>query len=192
MQGILKKRRASGEGHSEETPKPRDPKGEEAAVDPALGLADKGTGSDDEWAEAEGMEGGKDPLFDASLDAGDEAWVKRQRAGRGASDAVLNCPACMTTLSRDCQRHAEFPNQFRALFVEHCSVDETSRVPSLPLKLPSTFRFQVFCPSAAAKKAAKRKRKAVAGPPDDTQATELLKPNTTLPADQPLPQEYQV
>ena len=38
------------------------------------------------------------------------------------SDAVLNCPACMTTLCLDCQRHDTYANQYRAMFVLNCLV----------------------------------------------------------------------
>ncbi|XP_007431160.2 E2F-associated phosphoprotein [Python bivittatus] len=38
------------------------------------------------------------------------------------SDAVLNCPACMTTLCLDCQRHELYRTQYRAMFVMNCTV----------------------------------------------------------------------
>ncbi|KAH0620541.1 hypothetical protein JD844_021105 [Phrynosoma platyrhinos] len=38
------------------------------------------------------------------------------------SDAVLNCPACMTTLCLDCQRHESYRTQYRAMFVMNCTV----------------------------------------------------------------------
>ncbi|XP_023370164.1 E2F-associated phosphoprotein [Otolemur garnettii] len=40
------------------------------------------------------------------------------------SDAVLNCPACMTTLCLDCQRHESYKTQYRAMFVMNCSVNK--------------------------------------------------------------------
>ncbi|MEQ2266136.1 hypothetical protein XENORESO_019035 [Xenotaenia resolanae] len=61
-------------------------------------------------------------LYDPDEDDRDQAWVDarrynsrkfqstasrsqlRQRQGLPSSDAVLNCPACMTTLCLDCQR----------------------------------------------------------------------------------------
>ncbi|MED6237551.1 hypothetical protein ATANTOWER_027495 [Ataeniobius toweri] len=62
-------------------------------------------------------------LYDPDEDDRDQAWVDarrynsrkfqstasrsqlRQRQGLPSSDAVLNCPACMTTLCLDCQRN---------------------------------------------------------------------------------------
>ena len=53
-------------------------------------------------------------LYDPDMDDDDERWVNRQRqryqpaqaASRRLphSDAVLNCPACMSLLCLDCQR----------------------------------------------------------------------------------------
>lgn len=36
------------------------------------------------------------------------------------SDALLSCPLCFTTLCIDCQQHAVYDNQFRAMFVMNC------------------------------------------------------------------------
>ncbi len=59
------------------------------------------------------------------------------------ADAVLSCPACMTLLTRDCQQHAIYKDQYRAMFVENCNVqtDET-----------------LFMPTSGAKKDLKRKK----------------------------------
>uniref|UniRef100_A0A915PWA5 E2F-associated phosphoprotein n=1 Tax=Setaria digitata TaxID=48799 RepID=A0A915PWA5_9BILA len=38
------------------------------------------------------------------------------------TDAALSCPACMSLLTRDCQRHELYRNQYRAIFVENCNV----------------------------------------------------------------------
>ncbi len=38
------------------------------------------------------------------------------------SDAILNCPACLTTLCLDCQRHELYHNQYRAMFVLNCTI----------------------------------------------------------------------
>lgn len=62
-----------------------------------------------------------DLLYDPNADDDDEKWIASQRkaylskpaAGKTKqkqkplpnSDAVLNCPACMTTLCLDCQRY---------------------------------------------------------------------------------------
>lgn len=88
-------------------------------------------------------------LYDPAIDDENEVWVKEMRAratqGQVAhtqnvrqglapvpdSDAVLNCPACLTPLCLDCQRHDLYPTQFRAMFVMNCSVDH-SKVRSNP------------------------------------------------------------
>ncbi|KAK5857864.1 hypothetical protein PBY51_011078 [Eleginops maclovinus] len=88
-------------------------------------------------------------LYDPDEDDRDQAWVDarrrqyngrkrpaggsrsqgRQGSGETSSDAVLNCPACMTTLCLDCQRHDKYRTQYRAMFVMNCTVkrDEVLR-----------------------------------------------------------------
>ena len=44
------------------------------------------------------------------------------------SDALLNCPACLTTLCLDCQRHDLYNNQYRAMFVLNCSIIKSERL----------------------------------------------------------------
>ncbi|CAL8273827.1 unnamed protein product [Merluccius merluccius] len=79
-------------------------------------------------------------FYDPEEDDRDQAWVDarrraysrrpgsvRSRSGPGlpglpSSDAVLNCPACMTTLCLDCQRHEKYRTQYRAMFVMNCTV----------------------------------------------------------------------
>ncbi|NWX81573.1 EAPP protein, partial [Nothoprocta ornata] len=79
-------------------------------------------------------------LYDPEEDSRDQEWVDSQRRGyrnqtrvqqqqqkpRAVpnSDAVLNCPACMTTLCLDCQRHESYKTQYRAMFVMNCSVNK--------------------------------------------------------------------
>ncbi|KFQ17256.1 E2F-associated phosphoprotein, partial [Merops nubicus] len=81
-------------------------------------------------------------LYDPEEDSRDQEWVDSQRRGyhngRRAlpqqrqrkpaavpnSDAVLNCPACMTTLCLDCQRHESYKTQYRAMFVMNCVVNK--------------------------------------------------------------------
>ncbi|KAK7103560.1 hypothetical protein V1264_018433 [Littorina saxatilis] len=94
-----------------------------------------------------------DLLYDPDMDDEDQKWVDQQRkqhygskgqaAGnrkRGSgnkmnsipkSDAVLDCPACMTTLCLDCQRHEIYPTQYRAMFVMNCKVN-TGELLSVP------------------------------------------------------------
>ena len=56
-----------------------------------------------------------DLLYDPDMDDKDQRWVDKQRQKHGGkiggkrgkkanSDALLDCPACMTTLCIDCQR----------------------------------------------------------------------------------------
>ncbi|EFN57931.1 hypothetical protein CHLNCDRAFT_20299 [Chlorella variabilis] len=58
-------------------------------------------------------------FYDAEADDKDEAWVQKMR-GSHKSDALLSCPLCFTTLCIDCQQHAVYDNQFRAMFVMNC------------------------------------------------------------------------
>lgn len=75
-------------------------------------------------------------LYDPDIDEDNERWVEQQRRSyqphqpEGSkqkrlpnSDAVLDCPACMTTLCLDCQRHDVYDNQYRAMFVTNCKTD---------------------------------------------------------------------
>ncbi|KAL8619679.1 hypothetical protein ACOMHN_019734 [Nucella lapillus] len=99
-----------------------------------------------------------DLLYDPDMDEEDQRWIdqkrlrqhggskevpdprrkdgKRRAAPKPKSDAVLDCPACMTTLCLDCQRHDVYPNQFRAMFVMNCKVNhaETLSVPEQAAK----------------------------------------------------------
>ncbi|XP_029454798.1 E2F-associated phosphoprotein [Rhinatrema bivittatum] len=74
-------------------------------------------------------------LYDPKEDERDQAWVDARRRGyrrtnqtqqqqqaAPSSDAVLNCPACMTTLCLECQRHESYKTQYRAMFVMNCTV----------------------------------------------------------------------
>lgn len=47
------------------------------------------------------------------------------------TDAVLNCPACFTTVCHDCQRHELYVGQYRAMFVSNCVINkqETLKIP---------------------------------------------------------------
>ncbi|XP_053290050.1 E2F-associated phosphoprotein [Pleuronectes platessa] len=87
-------------------------------------------------------------LYDPDKDDRDQAWVdarrrrynsrkrpagskqpSRQTQSLPTSDAILNCPACMTMLCLDCQRHENYRTQYRAMFVMNCTVkrDEVLR-----------------------------------------------------------------
>ncbi|XP_062503237.1 E2F-associated phosphoprotein-like [Corticium candelabrum] len=58
------------------------------------------------------------------------------------SDAVLNCPSCMTLLCLDCQRHDKYKTQYRAMFVLNCVVvqDEVLHYKDLEHKTKSRRR----------------------------------------------------
>ncbi|XP_041668021.1 E2F-associated phosphoprotein [Cheilinus undulatus] len=89
-------------------------------------------------------------LYDPDEDDRDQAWVDAKRRGYNSkrpgapsqprpqglpsSDAILNCPACMTTLCLDCQRHEKYRTQYRAMFVMNCTVkrDEALRYKTKP------------------------------------------------------------
>uniref|UniRef100_UPI0037E8582D E2F-associated phosphoprotein n=1 Tax=Semicossyphus pulcher TaxID=241346 RepID=UPI0037E8582D len=93
-------------------------------------------------------------LYDPDEDDRDQAWVDARRRrysrkrpsaasrsqpqGLPSSDAVLNCPACMTTLCLDCQRHEKYRTQYRAMFVMNCTVkrDEALRYQTQPDRKP--------------------------------------------------------
>ena len=80
-------------------------------------------------------------FYDPVADDEDEKWAERKRneylclpSGRSTSsgisaakvtesDAVLNCPGCMTLLCMDCQRHEVYKTQYRAMFSFNCRVD---------------------------------------------------------------------
>lgn len=83
-----------------------------------------------------------DLFYDPKMDDEDQKWIDKLRRNHqpksansvkpvAKSDAVLNCPACMTTLCLDCQRHSLYKNQYRAMFVMNCNVD-TSEVLKQP------------------------------------------------------------
>ncbi|EDO36745.1 predicted protein, partial [Nematostella vectensis] len=85
-----------------------------------------------------------DLFYDPDMDDEDEKWVLKQRQinrEKGivnkskqqktkqtkvtkppTSDAVLSCPACMTIVCIDCQRHDIYKNQYRAMFTMNCTV----------------------------------------------------------------------
>ncbi|CAI4231729.1 unnamed protein product [Auanema sp. JU1783] len=86
-------------------------------------------------------------FYDTDEDDDNERWVQKKNSERrgattsaapssqtrkkpsakidNGSDAVLSCPGCMILLSRDCQRHEIYKDQYRAMFVENCEIDKT-------------------------------------------------------------------
>ncbi|XP_060196113.1 uncharacterized protein LOC132625421 [Lycium barbarum] len=75
----------------------------------------------------------KPEFYDEELDHKDELWVQKKRGGR-TSDAILNCPACFTTLCLDCQRHEKNVTQYRAIFVVNCKIKSEQVVAQLGSK----------------------------------------------------------
>ncbi|XP_067938825.1 E2F-associated phosphoprotein-like [Watersipora subatra] len=82
-------------------------------------------------------------FYDSKMDDDDERWVKKQRevckgisagstddssisgkkSNEAKTDAVLNCPACMCTVCLDCQKHAVYDHQYRAMFTMNTMVN---------------------------------------------------------------------
>ncbi|VDP99480.1 unnamed protein product [Trichobilharzia regenti] len=69
----------------------------------------------------------KDPLCDYEEDEANLKWVQENLPGGQCknSDAVLNCPGCMSVLSLDCHRHPHFKTQYYTEYPINCVVDET-------------------------------------------------------------------
>lgn len=70
-------------------------------------------------AAALGLDTSAPEFYDAIADERNAKWVASLRRG-AKSDAILSCPLCFTTLCVDCQQHAYYENQFRAMFVMNC------------------------------------------------------------------------
>ncbi|XP_074596057.1 E2F-associated phosphoprotein-like [Brevipalpus obovatus] len=77
----------------------------------------------------------EDIFYDPKADDEDEAWVQKQRRNTEfegkkcqKTDAVLNCPCCMSLLCLDCQRHVKYRTQYRAMFVFNCTLDRTKKL----------------------------------------------------------------
>lgn len=167
--------RASGPGHAAAaSSRRRQPQDEEDDDDDdddeERGSSTSGSGSDgdhqDEDEDAGGVRedgagaapnaGGQaqradaDPLFGAELDDADERWMQRARGGR-ASDALLSCPGCFTTVCIECQQHALYHTQYRAVFAQHVVVDRSHPVTtqqrgrSAKRARPSEVHWKVLC-----------------------------------------------
>lgn len=112
-----------------------------------------------------------DLLYDPHEDDRDQEWVdakrrsyrniRKQRRSQThpakptalpSSDAILNCPACMTTLCLDCQRHESYRTQYRAMFVMNCTVnkEEVLKFPEQSIKNRRRERKKMKTPSADA------------------------------------------
>lgn len=88
-----------------------------------------------------------DLLYDPQSDESDQKWIDNERrvarsvstthnisdvsggrVGVAVSDATLNCPACLTQVCLDCQRHDVYRTQYRAMFVRNCRIDFNQRL----------------------------------------------------------------
>ena len=60
-------------------------------------------------------------LYDPDADDEDEKWMVSQEGHKIAknSDAVLNCPSCMTVLCVDCQRHEKYHTQVSLSYINY-------------------------------------------------------------------------
>lgn len=76
-----------------------------------------------------------DLLYDPQADDEDEKWVQKQRQGH-ATDAILSCPGCFTTLCIDCQQHAHYHTQYRALITMNCEVKADQPMQSQVQRMP--------------------------------------------------------
>ncbi|RNA25657.1 E2F-associated phospho [Brachionus plicatilis] len=94
-------------------------------------------------------------FYDPNADEMDQKWINKQRitnskkiisteqsesvlkseqvsekpgSSNPNSDAVLNCPCCMSLVCMDCQRHEKYRTQFRAMFVFNCSIKQDEQL----------------------------------------------------------------
>lgn len=108
------------------------------------------------------VQSNEDLFYDPDIDDQNQKWVDKQRSryyptkpgsdthpssdkttpsggcqskpnmAAAKSDAILNCPACMTTLCLDCQRHELYPTQYRAMFVLNCLIVRSEKLKFKP------------------------------------------------------------
>ncbi|KAJ0405615.1 hypothetical protein P43SY_007716 [Pythium insidiosum] len=90
-------------------------------VSTGAALEDRGDSSSDDEAP---RERDPDPLYDGDMDDADAKWVQTNLRDRqqATTDATLCCPCCFVTVCMDCQRHARYPNQYRARVAMNCRV----------------------------------------------------------------------
>ena len=69
--------------------------------------------SDDE-DDKEGDPVSEDELYDERKDDKDEKFAQSKRSSH-LTDGTLACPSCFTTVCLECQAHAEYETQFRAI-----------------------------------------------------------------------------
>lgn len=142
-------RDAKSEGSKPDDRAARDPQDQKMDVPKADDKASKPKEADGKKVDKSGPSN-DDLFYDPEMDDEDEKWVNDQRrscifpneskqdkdGGKvkplPLSDAVLNCPGCMTLLCLDCQRHEIYNTQYRAMFVKNCEVDRKETLRCLP------------------------------------------------------------
>jgi hypothetical protein len=78
--------------------------------------------SDDEDGGA--VDAAPDELYDGDEDVALEKEVAGLTGRERVGEVRLSCPCCFALLCTDCQRHARFKTQWRAMFVtDNCVVD---------------------------------------------------------------------
>ncbi len=70
-----------------------------------------GAEGDDSGSE---MEAEPDELYDERKDDKDARFVQARRVS-GVTDGTLSCPCCFTVVCYECQQHASYAHQFRAV-----------------------------------------------------------------------------
>lgn len=85
-------------------------------------LSDSSEDEEDNRDAAKQPKSNDDLLYDPDADDEDEKWAQEQRQGH-VTDAILSCPGCFTTLCIDCQQHAHYHTQYRAMITMNCEVN---------------------------------------------------------------------
>ena len=120
--------------HSKDTVAARTMDSESNASDPPE--EDASESSSEVLAAEESKKAERPEFYDPELDEEDERWVDKRRQGR-QSDAILSCPGCLSTVCLDCQAHAQYEHQYRAVEVINCRsgiCTPSLRVPRITLR----------------------------------------------------------
>jgi hypothetical protein len=88
-------------------------------------IKDSEADSDDEDGE---IKVDDDELYDESEDDKHEAELLALDGSRKIGEIKLSCPCCFSILCTDCQRHEQFKTQWRAMFVQNCSVERKTKL----------------------------------------------------------------
>jgi len=81
-----------------------------------------------------------DPLYDASMDAIDEDYMKHKYSDQTAlqSDCTVCCANCFVFISYVAEKNTKYKNSYKCFSVENCEVDESKTI-------ASSHRHRVFC-----------------------------------------------